>query len=94
MFTHYLRDYNCLWPIFFVVSSFYSKMLVYTSLGTRSFVWLCRQRYGPSAVQPTTEYFSYKQAFLGINELCATLAVGTSSICLYCNTLDNGLFLR
>ena len=48
----------------------------------------------PSAVQPTTEYFSYKQAFLGINELSATLAVSTSSICLYCNTLENVLFLR
>lgn len=96
MFTHYLRDYNCLWLKLSMAYIFRGKFFLFQDAClTRASVFgglfgFAVNDMAPSAVQPTTEYFSYKQAFLGINELSATLAVAISS----CNTLGNGLFLR
>lgn len=94
MSTHYLRDYNCLCLIFRGKFFLFQDACLTRALVLGGLFGFAVNAMAPSAVQPTTEYFSYKQAFLGINELSATLAVATSSICLYCNTLGNGLFLR
>ena len=78
MFTRYLRDYTVY--VFFRGKFFlFQDACLHEPRYSEVCLALPSTLIAPSAVQPTTEYFSYKQAFFGINELSATLAVDTSS---------------
>lgn len=64
MFTHYLRDYNCLWLKLSMAYIFRGKFFLFQDAClTRASVFgglfgFAVNDMAPSAVQPTTEYFS------------------------------------
>lgn len=73
MSTHYLRDYICPWLIFRGKFFLFQDACLHEPRYSEVLFGSAVNAMAPSAVQPTTKYFSYKQAFLGINELSATV---------------------